>query len=91
MVEYAYKVADALEIQYGPVHGEYMIDENGPVLIEVNCRPCGGGMSADFLDRISGQHETDSILDSYLKPTCFFEELQKKYKLHAHGMPDHPL
>ena len=85
MVEYAYKVADALEIQYGPVHGEYMIDENGPVLIEVNCRPCGGGMPADFLDRISGQHETDSILDSYLKPTCFFEELQKKYKLHAHG------
>ena len=39
MVEYAYKVADALGIKYGPVHGEYMIDEKGPVLIEVNCRP----------------------------------------------------
>ncbi len=85
MVEYAYKVADALEIQYGPVHGEYMIDENGPVLIEVNCRPCGGSMPAEFLDRISGQHETDSILDSYLKPKCFFDELRKKYNLHAHG------
>ena len=34
MVEYAYDVADALGIQYGPVHGEYMIDEKGPVLIE---------------------------------------------------------
>ena len=85
MVEYAYKVADALEIQYGPVHGEYMIDEKGPVLIEVNCRPCGGSMPAEFLDRISGQHETDSILDSYLKPKCFFDELRKKYNLHAHG------
>ena len=85
MVEYAYKVADALEIQYGPVHGEYMIDEKGPVLIEVNCRPCGGSMPAEFLDRISGQHETDSILDSYLKPKCFFDELRKKYILHAHG------
>ena len=85
MVEYAYKVADALEIQYGPVHGEYMIDEKGPVLIEVNCRPCGGSMPAEFLDRISGQHETDSILDSYLKPKCFFDELRKKYTLHAHG------
>ena len=85
MVEYAYKVADALEIQYGPVHGEYMIDENGPVLIEVNCRPCGGGMPADFLDQISGQHETDSILDSYLKPKCFFDELKKKYELYSHG------
>lgn len=39
MIEYAYKVLDAIGIQYGPVHGEYMIDENGPVLIEVNCRP----------------------------------------------------
>lgn len=85
MVEYAYKVADALGIQYGPVHGEYMIDENGPVLIEVNCRPCGGGMPAKFLDRISGQHETDSILDSYLKPESFYKELKKKYELYAHG------
>ena len=85
MVEYAYKVADALEIQYGPVHGEYMIDEKGPVLIEVNCRPCGGGMPADFLDRISGQHETDSILDSYLKPKCFYDQIYKGYKLYAHG------
>ena len=85
MVEYAYKVADALEIQYGPVHGEYMIDEKGPVLIEVNCRPCGGGMPADFLDRISGQHETDSILDSYLKPKCFYDQLYMRYKLYAHG------
>ena len=78
MVEYAYRVADALEIQYGPVHGEYMIDEKGPVLIEVNCRPCGGSMPAEFLDRISGQHETDSILDSYLKPESFFDEMKKQ-------------
>ena len=85
MVEYAYSVADAMGIQYGPVHGEYMIDEKGPVLIEVNCRPCGGNMPAEFLDRISGQHETDSILDSYLKPERFFEELKKKYELYAHG------
>ena len=85
MVEYAYRVADALEIQYGPVHGEYMIDEKGPVLIEVNCRPCGGSMPAEFLDRISGQHETDSILDSYLKPESFFDEMKKRYNLFAHG------
>lgn len=62
-----------------------MIDEKGPVLIEVNCRPMGGNMPAEFLDRISGQHETDSILDSYLKPERFFEELKKKYELYAHG------
>ena len=85
MVEYAYSVAEAMGIQYGPVHGEYMIDENGPVLIEVNCRPCGANMPAEYLDRISGQHETDSILDSYLKPKRFFEEMKKKYELYAYG------
>ena len=85
MVEYAYSVADAMGIQYGPVHGEYMIDEKGPVLIEVNCRPCGGHMYTEFLDEISGQHETDSILDSYLKPEYFNNQMKQPYKLFAHG------
>ena len=85
MIEYAYDVADALGIQYGPIHGEYMIDENGPVLIEVNCRPCGGHMPSEFLERISGQHETDSILDAYLKPDRFKEKQKRKYELYAHG------
>lgn len=85
MVEYAYNVADALGIEYGPVHGEYMIDEKGPVLIEVNCRPCGGNMPVKFLDQIAGQHETDSILDSYLKPARFFEKAKQRYRLLSHG------
>lgn len=85
IVEYAYDVADALGIRYGPVHGEYMVDEKGPVLIEVNCRPSGGNMDAEYLDRISGQHETDSILDSYLNPENFYYERDRGYKLYAHG------
>ena len=85
LAEYAYDVADALGIQYGAVHGEYMLDENGPVLIEVNCRPQGAGMSIDFLDMIFGQHETDSILDSYLDPDRFNFKKLKGYKSFAHG------
>lgn len=63
LIEYAYDVTEAIGIKYGAVHGEYMIDEDGPVLIEVNCRPNGLNMSAKFLDKLSGQHETDSALD----------------------------
>ena len=85
MISYAYKVADAIGIKYGPIHGEYMIDENGPVLIEINCRPCGGTLEPEYLDRISGQHETDSILDAYLKPTLFREQRKHPYRLYAKG------
>ena len=85
IVEYAYDVADALGIKYGPIHGEYMVDEKGPVLIEVNCRPSGGNMDAEYLDRISGQHETDSILDSYLNPENFYYARNRGYRLYAHG------
>lgn len=86
MVEYAYKVADAIGVEYGPIHGEYMVDENGPVLVEVNCRPCGGTLAPEFLDRISGQHETDSILDAYLKPELFKLKLRTPYRLLAKGV-----
>lgn len=85
IVEYAYNVADALEIKYGAVHGEFMVDDKGPVLIEVNCRPMGGNMPIKFLDLISGQHETDSILDSYLNPENFEFERRRGYKLYEHG------
>ena len=80
LIEYAYDTLDALGIKYGPVHGEYMIDEKGPVLIEVNCRPSGASMDAEFLHMFSGQHETDSALDSYLNPEKFHFELKKEYK-----------
>lgn len=86
LVEYAYDVVDAIGIKYGPVHGEYMIDDDGPVLIEVNCRPSGPNMDAEYIDRISGQHETDSILDSYLNPENFYYERNKGYNLFAYGI-----
>ena len=85
LIEYAYDVNDALGIKYGSVHGEYMIDEKGPVLIEVNCRPHGDSMDRRYLDMISGQHETDSSLDSYLNPEKFELERKKGYHLFAHG------
>ena len=85
LVEYAYDVADAIGIKYGPVHGEYMIDENGPVLIEVNCRPGGGNIDAEYLNMIFGHHETDCALDSYLNPQKFNYDRNKGYRTYAYG------
>lgn len=85
LVEYAYDVLDALGIKYGSVHGEYMIDENGPVLIEVNCRPRGGNVDAEYLNMIFGHHETDCSLDSYLNPEKFNLDRKKGYRTFSYG------
>ena len=42
-------------------------------------------MDADFLDSFSGQHETDSSLDSYLNPKKFDYERKKGYKLFGYA------
>lgn len=71
LIRYAYDVLDAIGLQYGPVHGEYMVDEKGPVLIEVNCRPMGAGLERHFVEKVFGEHETDCALDAYLNPAKF--------------------
>ena len=48
LVNYAFRVLDCLGIVYGPVHGEFMVDEKGPVLVEVNCRPAGAFQKYTF-------------------------------------------
>ena len=80
LVRYACKVASAIGVENGPIHGEYMIDKNGPVLIEVNCRPMGGGLMRNFTEQIFGHHETDVVLDSVLDPAKFNEDFYKSYR-----------
>lgn len=81
LIEYALNVADAIGFQNGIIHGEYMVDEKGPVLIEVNCRPMGCSMPGEYLDLILGQHETDAALDSMLDPVKFRKDAARPYRL----------
>ena len=83
LVRYALAVADAIHCRFGMIHGEYMVDAKGPVLIEVNCRPMGCSQPSDFLDRIYGQHETDTVLDALLSPDRFLRDLGKPYRGHC--------
>ena len=86
LITYAYDVLDAIGIQNGPVHAEYIVDDKGPVLIEVNCRPMGGAMGKDFVEKIYGHHETDVILDAYLYPEKFDREFHKPYRTYTKGV-----
>jgi len=85
MINYAYDVYDAIGIEYGPVHGEFMIDDKGPVLIEINCSVMGGHVDYKFFEKVSGHHETDSSLESYLKPDLFLKRRRRPYRLKAYG------
>lgn len=80
LIDYALKAVCALGITDGPVHGEYMIDKSGPVLIEANCRVMGGSMPAGFLDRVFGYHETEVILNSMLDVEYHRRFRQRPYK-----------
>lgn len=79
LVEYALRTVKALGITDGPVHGEYMVDQKGPVLIEVNCRVMGGSAPSGFLDRVFGYHETGVALDCMLDSNYHKDFLQKPY------------
>lgn len=71
VVDYTLKALDAIGLCVGPAHTEIMVDESGPVLIEVNCRPCGGLMRRTWLEKFLGHHETNIYLDSFLHPERF--------------------
>ncbi len=68
IVEYAVQATKAVGLRFGPMHGEYKLDDKGPVLIEVNCRPAGTLVKTSFYDETLGFHETDVALRSYLDP-----------------------
>ncbi len=89
LVKYAFAVLNALGVQNGNVHSEFMIDENGPVLIEINCRPMGSDMAAEFLDKIWGHHETDLALDAYLHPEAFLAHRNDPFRPLAKGLKKH--
>ena len=80
LVEYAFQAVQALGIMNGPVHGEYMIDGKGPVLIETNCRVMGGSVPSGFLDKVFGYHETGVVLDCMLDCDFHRDFLQKTYR-----------
>lgn len=81
--EYNDKVLKALGIEYGTMHGEYKVDENGPVLIEMNCRISGGSQRYAVIDEAWGEHSTMSSLESYLNPEECIKKSKKPMKLQS--------
>lgn len=85
LINYTYKMLDALHWQNGASHNEFLIDEKGPVLVELNARVMGGPIWDHFMDPIFGHHDTDQIVEDLLYPNDFDRKALLPYKTMKKG------
>ncbi len=71
MIRYVIEALDAVGLEIGPAHTEVMLDEKGPVLIEVNARLAGGHQPSEWQDLVLGIHESEIALRAYLGKDIF--------------------
>ena len=84
LAEYNDKVLSALGLEYGATHGEYKFDENGPVLIEMNCRVAGVSQKYDVMERVWGEHSTELSLESYINPNECIKKSKKPLEIQSY-------
>jgi len=63
--EYAMKSLDALGVRWGMSHNEFIVDEDGPRLVEVNCRQHNTDF-APLTTACMGYNALDMLLSAYL-------------------------
>jgi biotin carboxylase len=73
LIPYVRGVLDALQIKYGATHGEVMMTESGPCLVEMNCRAHGGdGAWVPLAKALNGGYsQVDATIDSFLDVASF--------------------
>ena len=73
LIPYVRGVLDAMGIKYGPSHGEVMMTEEGPCLVEMNCRAHGGDGNWRPLCRglTGGYSQVEATADAFLDPKQF--------------------
>ena len=74
IIPYIRKTLDVLGVKNGPSHGEVIITEDGPCLVEMNCRANGGDGAWEPLARglTPGDYSQVTVTaDAYLNPDKF--------------------
>jgi len=73
LIPYVRRVLDALDIKNGPSHAEVMMSNDGPCLVEMNCRAHGGDGNWRPLCRAlnGGYSQVETAVDSYLDSRAF--------------------
>lgn len=75
MIPYVRDVLRALGVSNGPSHGEVIMTEDGPCLVEMNCRAHGGDGNWQGLckELCGGYNQVTATVDSYLDLDKFHE------------------
>lgn len=79
LLEYAFKVLDALGIKYGPAHTElFLTDEFGPILIETGARLIGT-LDLSCAKEFYGESPSDVVAEAYLNSEKFLNRVKNKH------------
>lgn len=79
LISYTRRVLDAMEISHGPTHAEVMMTEDGPCLVEMNCRAHGGdGTFAPLAKALTGGYsQVEMTVDAIVDPLNFARTLDR--------------
>ncbi len=83
LVNYVFKVLDALEIRYGASHTQVMLEDEGPVVIECGARTMGS-IDQNYIAKGCGRSQVDLTIDSYIDSEYFLQEITKPYEFKNH-------
>lgn len=83
LVNYAFKVLDAMGILYGPGHLEIKLTPDGPCLVEIGARLAGGDMP-HYAELAIGESQLTWTVDAYTNPKRFHSRYEQKYRLQYH-------
>lgn len=75
LVDYCFDVLNSADFNYGLSHNEIKIDDQGPVIIEINPRCMGSGLTREFLNDLLGYCYVDLSLCAYTDQIDVFNNL----------------
>jgi len=83
LVEYTFRVLDALGIVNGPAHTELKLTPAGPRLIETGARPCGGDLPV-LTRKAIGEGQLEWTVDGAVDPERFMARCHDDYEIDKH-------
>jgi biotin carboxylase len=73
LTSYALQVLNALGIRYGPAHLEICDTSDGPTLIEIGARLCGGS-APEIVKHCTGYGQHEAVADAFCSPEKFLPQ-----------------